>query len=290
MRYELPDVRSDQSGYEKIALLHTEVQPLFADTLELSFAKCAFFEANMAAPLEAVLVRVANELNSIKIVDVPDNVKKILCRNSFLVRYGYECLPDTKQTTIPFRRMRLGETGLFGEYLEQYFRGRGLPTMTPRLSNFMRQNIFEIYQNAVMHSDSKIGMFVCGQYYPSKHRLDFTLADAGIGIRTNVRRYFKREDINSVDAIRWALKEGKTTKTGSQPGGMGLKFLKEFIRLNQGKLQIASRDGFYQYSAGREVFAEIKGDFPGTVVNLEVNTADPQSYRLSTEVNASDIF
>ncbi len=81
-----------------------------------------------------------------------------------------------------------------------------------------------------------------------------------------------------------------TTKTGSQPGGMGLKFLKEFVSLNKGKLQIASRDGFYEFAAGNETFAKLSGDFPGTVVNLEVNTADQQSYMLSSEINPNDIF
>ena len=133
-------------------------------------------------------------------------------------------------------------------------------------------------------------MYVCGQLYPQNHRLDFTLADAGVGIRTKVRKYFNREDISSVTAIHWALQEGKTTKTGSQPGGMGLKFLKEFVSLNKGKLQIASRYGFYEYSAGTETFAKLSGDFPGTVVNLEVNTADQQSYRLSSEISPNDIF
>lgn len=290
MLYEIPDIRNNQSGYEKIALFHLATRELFADSLELSFEKCSFFEANMSAPLAAVLVQVANELNHVQIVKVPKPLKNVLCRNEFLGFYGYECLPDDKQTTTPFRRMRLKDAGLFAEYLEQNYRGRGLPAMTPRLTKALRQSIFEIYQNAVMHSESATGIYVCGQLYPLKHRLDFTLADAGIGFRTNVRRYYKQDNIDAMNAIRWAMQEGSTTKTGSQPGGMGLKFIKEFVRLNKGKLQIVSSDGFYEFSQGKNTFSALSTDFPGTVVNLEVNTADQQSYRLSSEIDARDIF
>ena len=290
MLYEIPDIRNNQSGYDKISNLNKTTASLFADELELSFAHCAFFEANMSAPLAVVLSNVYFNLNDVKITNIPDKIRKILCSNSFLESYGYECLPDTKGTTIPFQRMKLSDGGLFEEYLKRYYRERGLPSMTPQLLNKLRMSIFEIYQNAVMHSEARIGMYVCGQLYPQNHRLDFTLADAGVGIRTKVRKYFNREDISSVTAIHWALQEGKTTKTGSQPGGMGLKFLKEFVSLNKGKLQIASRYGFYEYSAGTETFAKLSGDFPGTVVNLEVNTADQQSYRLSSEISPNDIF
>lgn len=134
-----------------------------------------------------------------------------------------------------------------------------------------------------------MGVFVCGQFYPLDQRLDLTIADAGIGIRTKARQYLGR-NISSIEAIRWALKEGHTSKTGSQPGGVGLKFLKDFIELNKGKIHIVSRLGFYAYSEGKESYAKLTADFPGTAVNLEINTGDTQAYRLSREISPEDIF
>ena len=77
---------------------------------------------------------------------------------------------------------------------------------------------------------------------------------------------------------------------GSQPGGVGLKFLKDFITLNEGKIHLASRLGFYEYCNGKETFEKLAADFMGTVVNLEINTGDTQSYRLSSEISPEDIF
>ncbi|HOF58934.1 MAG TPA: ATP-binding protein [Syntrophorhabdaceae bacterium] len=135
--------------------------------------------------------------------------------------------------------------------------GKGIPRMSVAMGKHFRQSVFEVFQNAVIHSESKVGLFVCGQFYPIWQRLDLTIADAGIGIRTNVRRALGLK-VNSVDAIQWALQEGNTTKRGGQPGGVGLKFLKDFIELNKGKIQITSRYGFYQYHDGSEMFSKLK--------------------------------
>jgi len=96
--------------------------------------------------------------------------------------------------------------------------------------------------------------------------------------------------MGSCAAIKWALAEGNTTKTGNQPGGLGLKLLKEFIRMNKGKLQIASRFGFYEYSATVDSVTKLDHDFPGTCVNIEINTQDTSSYYLKSERSNNDIF
>lgn len=168
--------------------------------------------------------------------------------------------------------------------------GKGIPKMTPALEKTFRQSIFEIFQNCVSHSDSMLGIFVCGQYYPYNKRLDLTISDAGVGIRTNVRRHLRNNKLSSNDAILWALKEGHTTKTGSQPGGMGLKLLKDFIELNDGKIQIASRQGYYEFSGGNEIFKKLIADLPGTTINLEINTSDTHAYGLSSETTPDNIF
>lgn len=140
-----------------------------------------------------------------------------------------------------------------------------------------------------IHSKSKSGIFVRGQFYPQKQRLDFTISDAGIGIRENVKRYTKRK-VNSCNAIKWAMTEGHTTKSGSHPGGLGLKLLKDFVQLNKGKLQIVSNFGYYEFNADGESCDKMDYSFPGTCVNIEINTEDTSSYYLSSELDSNDIF
>ena len=289
MIYNLPTIRSEKEGFDHIAKLAKETNELFAEEVHVDLSHCGFFDANMAAPLAAVLALVADDLNAVEIVNVPTPVARILRKNRFLSAYGYDPLDDVNRTTLPFRRIQLTDEGQFADYLDRHMKGKGIPRMTEGLGKVFRQSIFEVFQNAVMHSESRLGVFVCGQFYPQLQRLDLTIADAGIGIRENVRRRFQAK-VSSIAAIRWALQEGHSTKTGSQPGGIGLKFLKDFIVLNRGKIQIASRLGFFQFCRGEETFARLASDFPGTTVNLEINTADTSAYRLGAEITSEDIF
>lgn len=289
MIHYLPTIHSDKEGFEHLASLAADTEKLHADRLEVDFSKCGFFDANMAASLAAVLVRIADNLNAVEIVKVPSGIEHILRKNRFLLSYGYNAIDDVNQTTLPYRRIQLSDAGRFEDYLNRHLQGKGIPRMTEGLGKRFKQSIFEVFQNAVIHSHSRLGVFVCGQFFPQLQRLDLTIADAGVGIRTNVRNYLGIK-ISSKEAIRWALQEGHTTKTGPQPGGMGLQFLKEFIVLNKGKIYIASRQGFYEYRDGQESFQKLAADLPGTAVNLEINTGDTSKYRLRSETSPNNIF
>lgn len=291
MKLPVGTIRSDKNGFEALAKAAKSSHSLFLDALNLDFSSCSFFEANMTAPFSAVLSHVFDGLNEISIVNMSDRVEKILRKNQFLCMFGYSALQDFNETTLPLKKFKLQAGDQFSDYLDQYLKGKGLPQMTNALTKKFRQSLLEIFQNSAIHSDSASGIFICGQFFPTKQRFDITIADAGIGIRENVRRYLGDEKISSRDAIRWALTEGNTTRQdGNQPGGLGLKLIKEFIRFNHGKIQIISRFGFYQYSTSGELLSKMDEDFPGTSVNIEINTGDTSSYCLKSELKAYDIF
>lgn len=290
MKIMIGTIRNTSTGFDAVASIFMQTKELHLDHLELDFSECSFFEANMAAPLYAVLARAYDRLNAVSLKNMSSGVERILRKNHFLSRFGFSEKHDVYQTTLPFKIFKLGAAEQFADYLESYMQGRGIPEMSPGLTKKFRQSLFEIFQNAALHSRSEYGIFACGQFFPAKNRVDFTIADAGIGIRQNVRRYLKNNRISSCQAIEWALQEGHTTKTGNQPGGLGLKLIKEFIRLNQGRVQIVSRHGFYEYSHDDEYIDKMDHDFPGTCANIEINTDDPCIYSLSSELQATDIF
>ncbi len=161
--------------------------------------------------------------------------------------------------------------------------------MSPGLLKKFRESIFEIFSNAVWHSRTRLGIFSCGQYFPKKSLLNFTVADLGVGMRRNIRDHLGFE-LSGEEAIVWATEANNTTKRGPVPGGLGLKLLREFIDLNGGCLQIVSDAGFWQCKDARVSTTLLDHPFPGTVVNIGINTADLNSYSLTSELNASDIF
>jgi len=134
-----------------------------------------------------------------------------------------------------------------------------------------------------------MGIFTCGQHFPRKDRIDFAIADLGIGIPRTLKDK-KGLQYSPEQAINWAMEGHNTTKTGPIPGGLGLKLLREFIRLNQGCIQVVSDVGYWeQRSDGTVDRRTLLSPFPGTVVNIEINTADINSYALSSEL-PQDIF
>ena len=70
--------------------------------------------------------------------------------------------------------------------------------------------------------------------------------------------------------------------SGPIPGGLGLKLLREFVRLNEGRIQIVSDRGYWECDTNGENAVRMEQSFPGTVV-LEINTADTKSSYLKSE-------
>ena len=108
-------------------------------------------------------------------------------------------------------------------------------------------------------------------------------------MRRNIRRYLGT-NLAPEEAIEWATRESNTTKRENIPGGLGLKLLREFIDLNHGRLQIVSDAGYWRRRSQRTTTARLEHPFPGTVVSVEINTADQNSYGLSSELTTDDIF
>ena len=92
-----------------------------------------------------------------------------------------------------------------------------------------------------------------------KKRLDFTIVDLGRTIKSNVKEYVNKE-VSGKDALKWAVTEGNTTKHGEIPGGLGLSMIREFLKKNDGKIQIVSEDGYWEqkgYNEKNDCFSQI---------------------------------
>ena len=283
MLLRILDTYNDPQGYQSIISILGRLESLRFEKICLDFGQCDFFTAEMCAPLGATLYHAARRANVIQIVNLKPSVESVLSKNGFLSTYGHAKIPDQWDTTIPYQRFETKDEKYFASYVETSVMKRELPTMSPALSKRFRESIFEIFGNAVLHSGTTFGIFCCGQYFPNKKCESFTIVDLGVGFRKKVVSYLGSK-LNSVQAIEWALDKQNTTKTGDIPGGIGLKLLREFITFNGGKLIILSDDGYWQLKGDGITTMLMHGSFPGTIVNIEINTADSKSYVLASEI------
>jgi ribosomal protein S8 len=280
----LSDINTTHQSYQQLINLHEQVKNfLFSDiTIDLS----GWFAANMSAALGAVLDKIAS-VNNIEISSSNKDILSILQKNGFLAHFGYEKKYDTYYTTISYLKLKPQESRYFHEYVMNELLAKSeLPIMSEQLKKKIAESIYEIFVNAQIHSETEY-IYTCGQFFPQKHKIEFTIVDRGIGFKQKINRRFNTR-FNSIQAIRWATEDGNSTKIGV-PGGIGLAILKEFVRMNEGKIQIVSDDGFYQLTADREIVKPFMSSFPGTIINMQFRTDDNKSYRLAEEANF-DIF
>jgi len=290
LKISLPPIRHDKTGFEALVHLYAQTKTCFFEDIEINMTAVNWFDADMCAALGAILYYLSHSANTIQLTNICTSVERILSKNGFLSNYGRKRMPDTWGTTIPYQRFDVKDDRYFARYVETELVHRSeMPSMSPGVLKKFRESVFEIFSNSVIHSQTKLGIFSCGQYFPTRHRLDFSVADLGIGIRKNVRKNAEL-DLAAEEAIVWATQGRNTTKRGRIPGGLGLKLLGEFINLNGGRLEIVSDAGYWKLEKGRTSTTRLGHPFPGTVVSIEIDTLDTQSYALSAELSESDIF
>ncbi|MDX2245935.1 MAG: ATP-binding protein [Bacteroidia bacterium] len=283
---EVSNINNEVQSYTQLARLYELHQYDLFEIIPISIR--GWFAANMAAALGSVLDKISKNINTFKFDHIENSVEDILRRNNFLSYYGYPSVHDKKHTTIQYQKLKPADGKFFNYYVTRELLARTeLPEMSPALKEKMVEAIYEIFVNAQIHSETE-HIYTCGQFYPNKNKIEFTIADTGIGFKERINRRFNK-NLNSIQAIRWAVRDRHTTKRNVS-GGIGLALLRDFIHHNKGKLQIVSSNGFYQYDDFGEKAVIMEASFPGTVVNLQFCTNDPVSYLLAEENDLNNIF
>lgn len=165
------------------------------------------------------------------------------------------------------------------------------------ISNLLRDaivgTVLEIYINAFQHGESDVGTFSCGQYYPHLQVLKLSVADFGIGIPSNVRLFFsddpRAQSLNAAYCLHWAFQRETTTRPHGTSRCMGLDLLKDFVKINKGKLEIFSHEGYALIDSEQARFMNHKPFFEGTLVNITLR-CDKSFYRLASEVTGAPLF
>ncbi len=286
MTIALGQIKTGFNGFQKILELGNQIVP---EDYEINISN--WIDANMCAPLGAILYRKKTENITVCFTNISSMVRSILRKNHFLSQFGESEKQDSYGTTIEYRRFEtVGKVYEdFKQYVIKYFRSGslGLPDMSLPLLKRFRESLFEIFSNAIEHSYTQYGIFTCGQFFPKQKRLLFTITDLGIGIDGNIYKNLQRK-LPAERAIIWAI-SGKTTRRG-RSGGLGLQLIREFIKLNQGRLIIVSSAGYWELSKGKVSTRTLFRPFPGTVVTIDIDTSDKTSYCLSSEIDSSDVF
>jgi hypothetical protein len=282
----IPTLNDRAGDFRRLFEIWSQVSDYHEDVL-FDFSHCGFLRPNAVAFLGG-LARLIEFRMGTAIFDwdtLHNNwVKNTLSQNGFAGAFG-SSTSGWSGHSIPYREDHNWDANSIIDYLEQYWLGRGWVHVSPRLRDAIVGHVWEIYNNAFEHSGSEIGVFSCGQHFYRQNELILSVVDFGQGIPAKVRTFLNSDpragQLPAAGCLRWAFQRGNTTKEG-EPGGLGLDLLKEFVRLNQGKLEVYSNEGYAIIDKDGERYENHDISFEGTAVHITL-FCDERLYHFKDE-------
>jgi signal transduction histidine kinase len=279
----------DLSDFDKLFDLHRQAISA-TEKVVFDLSRCGFLRQNAVAFLGGLqrLIESRGLQAQVNRDTIPADVARNLEKNGFMFNLGGVGLSGTGNT-IPYREDIAPNKDALVNYLKMDWLGRGWLQLSDQLRDVIVGRVWEIYENAFEHSESQVGVFSCGQYYPQMRQLKLTAVDFGVGIPTKVRAFLKNATMRAEDTMRWAFQPGTTTTSGTFVRGMGLDFLKQFVRLNRGQLEVFSTDGYAVIGSTHESYITRRSSFAGTLVNISL-VCDASYYCLTEEASRGPVF
>ncbi|KYG71762.1 hypothetical protein EV198_1976 [Roseivirga ehrenbergii] len=291
-RIELPIfLKTDYLGFNFLSELHKFTSS--KGKYKLDFQNVEWLEANLCAVLGAIIETNKAQGSDFEFINLNDRYIENTLRNNGFLNYIKQAhaTPSKTHSGIPFRTFDLKDEEELEEYIYKYvLLAREVPNMSAGAKRKIFRSIFEVYQNSVMHSGAN-QVFVCGQFYKFKGRMALTMVEVGHTFKHNVTSHKPEyRSYDGVKSIEWAVKSGNTTKPNNETGGLGLDLIRSFLKLNNGKLQIRSADGYWEEKKGVKFVSSCSSNFEGSIVNIEFNLRDTNEYYTPEEIDIKSIL
>ncbi|MBU7448673.1 MULTISPECIES: hypothetical protein, partial [Lactiplantibacillus] len=239
------------------------------DQVTINFSHNNWLNAEMTTFIGNIIRTLQFHGFDVKASGMSDNISKFLSKNGFLKNFGIGVkTPDTYNTTIPFIELETGQTKTIDTYLNTKVFQMMDRQITTSQNEIIKSAIFELAHNVLEHSKSRY-FCMCGQFFPNKKLLSFSIADYGESIPYHIYKQSSLMFNSDYDFINWATMEGTSTK--SRIGGLGLYDIKNTIK-TLGDFKILSGYGLVEYNYGCEPhMEELRSKFHGTMINLNYN-------------------
>ncbi len=290
--YHLPEkITSSIESFEELFEFRTRVLKSKEKNITISFEKVSYFEPSLCTILGAILEdfehnnkQLSYDESLLKLAELDS----VFIRNSFIPRFfdkEYKDYLTDKESEIPYKKFNTDESNKYDKFIrEEILNKPNFPSHSKKLGEKIKENIFELFENAKTHGKCDF-IHTCGHF--KDNYLSVAIVDLGTSIINNVKEHLNNTNITPSICIDWAMQRGNTTKKGDIPGGLGLNIIFEFIELNKGRVQILSSNGYWEFKQGKKQMIDLKHKFKGTIVILDFNLTDPNSYILKSEEQES---
>jgi hypothetical protein len=276
---KVPTLNDRREDFECLFSLYQQAIECGEDLI-LDFSCCNFLRHNAVAFIGGLVRMLQCKGRSVKIEwnSISEKVSANLEQNGF-----HTAITGNKEVrsgnSIPYREDATQDSDSFVSYLSNHWLGRGWIEISEALKIEIVTKIAEIYENAFEHAESEVGIFTCGQRYPSLSELNLTIIDFGIGIPQRVRTISRNAGLSDTDAIQWAIAKGNSTRNGCVAGGGGLDTLRHFVTEHNGRMEVISHNGYVLLTRDRVICNHCSYSFLGTLININLNCDESRYYK-----------
>lgn len=268
------NINSENASYSFLSKLSALLEDTEYENIFLNFFQTRFFSSNQFAVLGCILERFLNihPNGHIHLSHLSNDLLELINKNGFGVHFGFTLAPDIYNTIILYKVFDVNDLESYELYLVQkIFNRKEFSFVNVAFKISLQDYLLEVFKNAKDHTSSK-NVYTCGQYFPKNSLLYFTIVDSGETIPYNVKKYFSLSSYPLPhNVLEWSLQKGTSTANKNGPRGIGLYLIKDFIKLNMGRLYIVSGSEMYEIVNGLERYIKLRYPFHGTIVTLAFN-------------------
>jgi hypothetical protein len=259
------NIDTTPSGHKKLIDFYISLKDLPATNVILDLQEVNFIDANQCALLGAIMTKLAKDQRH----SFACYGNQVDGRFNILKRNGFIRTEDSASTStgssVPLATFQTEDDVGFLNYISHELLGQKALDRHRKFKNEAIDHFSELFANISTHARTTEEVFVCGQFYPIKRQLKFSIVDLGVGFLPPISEHTNGSITTSEQSIDWAIK-GNTTKKDA-PGGLGIKSLYDYCSENRGNFNIISGDCYWGNNLGTMGNRKIT-PFCGTIIHL----------------------
>jgi hypothetical protein len=268
------EIKTDFHGIDELVKFYGFASQFSYTSIQLDLTSVNHIDANLSALIMALAHKLKHQYKNRIYVEFSPHMN-VFFRNGLVShlqghgntnRYG-----DSRESTIPLKAFDKEEDDNYCRYLKgEFLAHRGLDNLTKTVKDNLQNHFLEVFTNVGLHANPTLPIYSCGQYFPEKNILKFTLIDLGCGFLEKIKLKTNGNINDDKSAMIWATQSLNTTKNTleSGPGGLGLKELKKYCASNNGSFHICSGNGYVNMVGDKTFENNLKIPLQGSLINL----------------------
>ena len=267
-------LETDHFGVNEILKFYNYANRLSYASVNFNISPTNHVDANLSALILAITHKLQSE-RKVRLYLETGQGKGVFFRNGLISHLqgngNNNKYFDDRRSTIQLTSFYPDKDEDYCNYIRyDFLNHRGLDNVPRKVKEALKSHYIEVFTNVGIHANTTYPVFTCGQYFPDKNVLKFTLIDLGQGFLKKIKIQTNGKISNDKSAIIWATEGINTNKDKNVfgPGGTGLKEIKAYCNKNNGSLHICSGSGYVNLMNNRTFEYNLTTPFPGSMINI----------------------